>query len=157
MKDMEFLEDTKIIKCVQCGKCSASCPSGRNSRLLTRKIIMEAKSGIDVISREELWYCTTCFVCFERCPKGVNTVDAIIELRNRAVLEGKFPEVHVGAIEGIYDTGSGLPLSPDGIRDRSMLGLDKEPEDIARNEEDFKNFQKLIKELGLLEKVGVER
>ncbi|MDY6958800.1 MAG: 4Fe-4S dicluster domain-containing protein [Halobacteriota archaeon] len=157
MKDMEFLEDTKIIKCVQCGKCSASCPAGRNSRLLTRKIIMEAKSGMDVIGREELWYCTTCFLCFERCPKGVNTVDAIIELRNRAVLEGKFPEVHVGAIEGIYDTGSGLPLSPDGIRDRSMLGLEKEPEDIARNEEDFKNFQKLIKELGLLEKVGVER
>ncbi|MDY6931889.1 MAG: 4Fe-4S dicluster domain-containing protein [Halobacteriota archaeon] len=157
MKDMEFLEDTKIIKCVQCGKCSASCPAGRNSRLLTRKIIMEAKSGMDVIGREELWYCTTCFLCFERCPKGVNTVDAIIELRNRAVLEGKFPEIHVGAIEGIYDTGSGLPLSPDGIRDRSMLGLEKEPEDIARNEEDFKNFQKLIKELGLLEKVGVER
>jgi len=157
MKDTEFLEDTKITKCVQCGKCSASCPAGRNSRLLTRKIIMEAKSGMDVVGREELWLCTTCFLCFERCPKGVNTVDAIIELRNRAVMEGKFPEVHVGAIEGIYDTGSGLPLSPDGIRDRSMLGLEKEPEDIARNEEDFKNFQKLIKELGLLEKVGVER
>ena len=157
MKDAKFLEDTKIVKCVQCGKCSASCPAGRNSRLLTRKIIMEAKSGIDVIGREELWFCTTCFVCFERCPKDVNTVDAIIELRNRAVMEGKFPEVHVGAIEGIYDTGSGLPLSPDGIRDRSMLGLEKEPEDIARNESDFKDFQKLIKELGLLEKVGVKR
>ena len=157
MKDTQFLEDTKIIKCVQCGKCSASCPSGRNSRLLTRKIIMEAKSGMDVINREELWFCTTCFSCYERCPKGVNTVGAIIELRNRAVLEGKFPEVHVGAIEGIYDTGSGLPLSPDGIRDRSMLGLDKEPLDIATDENNFKNFQKLIRELGLLEKVGVER
>ncbi|MDY6965651.1 MAG: 4Fe-4S dicluster domain-containing protein [Halobacteriota archaeon] len=157
MKDIKFLEDTKIVKCVQCGKCSASCPAGRNSRLLTRKIIMEAKSGIDVLGREELWFCTTCFLCFERCPKGVNTVDAIIELRNRAVMEGKFPEVHVVAIEGIYDTGSGLPLSPDGIRDRSMLGLEKEPEDIARNESDFKDFQKLIKELGLLEKVGVKR
>ena len=157
MIDAEFLELTKIKRCVQCGKCSASCPSGRSSRLLTRKLIMQAKSGIDVLGNEELWFCTTCFSCYERCPKGVNTVDAIIELRNRAVMEGKFPEVHIGAIEGIYDTGSGLPLSPDGIRDRSMLGLDKEPLDIATNEDDFKNFQKLIRELGLLKKVGVER
>lgn len=157
MIDTEFLEITKISKCVQCGKCSASCPAGRNSRLLTRKLIMQALCGIDVLEKEELWYCTTCFLCFERCPKGVNTVDAIIELRNRAVLEGKFPEVHVVAIEGIYDTGSGLPLSPDGIRDRSMLGLDKEPLDVSTDENNFKNFRKLVRELGLLEKVGVER
>ena len=100
--------DSDVEKCVQCGKCTAGCPSGRQSRLRTRTLVQMAYQGRDVTDMEELWDCTTCYNCAERCPKGVNTVDAVIALRNLAVRKGNFPRVHLGAIENLYNNLASL-------------------------------------------------
>ena len=150
MKINEIIEESNITQCVFCGKCSGSCPVGKKSRLRVRNLIHDLYMGKDVLYREELWFCTTCYTCVERCPKGVNTVDAILNLRNIAVRLKKYPKIHEMAINSIYDTGSGLPLSDDAIKIRTVIGLEKLPFDVSTNEKDFLKFKELIKDLQLL-------
>lgn len=139
----EAAKMSDLDKCVQCGKCTAGCPAGRQSRLRTRTLIQMAYQGRDVTDLKELWDCTTCYNCAERCPKGVNTVDAVILLRNLAVRKGNFPKLHINAIENLYKTGNGFPLSPEVAQIRSVIGLDK-PYDVSTDNEELSKVQKLI-------------
>ncbi|MBU7033441.1 MAG: 4Fe-4S dicluster domain-containing protein [Theionarchaea archaeon] len=143
--------DSDVEKCVQCGKCTAGCPSGRQSRLRTRMLVQLAYQGRDVTDMKELWDCTTCYNCAERCPKGVNTVDAVIALRNLAVRKGNFPRVHLSAIENLYNTGNGFPLSPEVSQIRAIIGLPKEPYDVSTDPEELDKVRKLMDITGLLD------
>ena len=144
---------SNIEKCIQCGKCTAGCPAGRQSRLRTRALVLMAYEGKDVTMMKELWNCTTCYNCAERCPKGVNTVDAIIALRNLAVRSGNFPKVHVNAIENLYNTGNGFPLSPEVAKIRSIIGLNKTPYDVSTDEKELSIVRKLLDTTGFLKLV----
>lgn len=117
----------------------------------TRALVQMAYQGRDVTSMRELWDCTTCYNCAERCPKGVNTVDAIIRLRNLAVRRGTYPKVHLNAIENLYNTGNGFPLSPEVAKIRSIIGLAKEPCDVSTDAEELLKVKKLMDITGFLE------
>jgi len=153
----EITERGNAYNCIQCGRCTGSCPSGKECSIRTRKLIHLAKMGEEVFAVPELWECTTCFTCQERCPKDVKTTDMIIEIRNIAVSENYFPtmsEVPKIIIKSLYDTGSGQPLSPEVSKMRSIIGLAKEPFDVGKNEKDLKDFQKLLDILPLMKEVA---
>ncbi len=144
--------------CIQCGRCTGSCPSGRECGLRTRKIIHMAKLGMEVFRTEELWDCTTCFTCQERCPKEVKITDIIIELRNLAVTNSYYPhmaDVPKIIIQNLYNTGNGQPLSPEVSKLRSIIGLPKEPFDVSTEKETLKKFQKLLDGLPLMRWGGI--
>ncbi len=149
----QIVKDFDLKKCMQCGKCTASCPAGLESNLRTRMIIYLAKSGMDVLDMKELWGCTTCYTCQERCPKGVKVTDAIILLRNLAVRRGNFPRIHKTAINAIRETSNGFPLTPEVSKIRSLLGLPIEPRDVAHIKEELEAFTRLIESLELLRSI----
>ncbi|UYP46917.1 H(2):CoB-CoM heterodisulfide,ferredoxin reductase subunit C [Candidatus Lokiarchaeum ossiferum] len=100
-----------INACFQCGTCSGGCPSGRRTALVTRKIIRKAISNMeDVLNDKEIWMCTTCYTCFERCPRSVPITDIIIKLRNLAVRKGNMLESHKQLSHVLIQTGHGVPL-----------------------------------------------
>jgi heterodisulfide reductase subunit C len=115
------LEEFDLAKCVQCGKCTASCTSGRDSNLRTRKLVFMAKSGKDISNDKDLWACTTCYACQERCPKGVKVTDAIIRIRNAAARSGNRPSIHLTAIRSLLDSSDVFPITPEVSRIRSMI------------------------------------
>lgn len=145
-----IVREFDLKKCMQCGKCTASCPAGLESNLRTRVVIYLAKSGSDVLDNKDLWSCTTCYTCQERCPKNVKVTDAIIHLRNLAVRKGNFPIIHITAVNAIRDTSNGFPLTPEVSKIRSLLGLPIEPRDVAHDDEQLKDFQKLLSSLSLI-------
>jgi len=154
----DIIREGNAYACIQCGRCTGSCPSGRECGLRTRKIIHMAHVGIDVFKTEELWDCTTCFTCQERCPKEVKITDIIIELRNLAVKNSYYPsmaDVPKIIIQNLYRTGNGQPLSPEVSKLRSIIGLDKEPNDIAKDKEALADFQKLLDGLPLMRWGGI--
>jgi len=113
-----------------------------------------ARLGMDIYKTEELWDCTTCFTCQERCPKDVKITDIIIELRNMAVKNSFYPtmaEVPKIIIQNLYSTGNGQPLSPEVSKMRSIIGLSKEPLDASTNKDTLKKFQKLLDGLPLMQ------
>jgi len=148
----KILDDSNILSCVQCGKCTGGCPAGRQSRIRIRELVHRAHEGHDVKDCKELWLCTTCYTCQERCPKGVNTTEAIISLRNRAIRKGdhNFPDIHVTAITSLRDQADGFPLSPDVESIRSVIGLPKHPHDLAHDPEGLEKFQVLMDALDIV-------
>jgi heterodisulfide reductase subunit C len=149
-KDLsEALKEFDLAKCVQCGKCTASCTSGRDSNLRTRKLVFLVKSGKDVSMDKDLWACTTCYACQERCPKGVKVTDAIIRIRNAAARSGNRPSIHLTAIRSLLDSSDGFPITPDVSKIRSMIGLPIAPFDVAHDESEKERFRKLVSSLAI--------
>ncbi len=77
--------------CFQCGLCDAVCPWNRVRQFSMRKIIREASFGLTEIDGEDIWRCTTCGRCPERCPRGVKQIDVSVSLRRVASEYEVFP------------------------------------------------------------------
>ena len=88
-KEIAAAGGEEVKMCFQCGTCTAGCPSGRRTSYRVRKLMRMAQLGMkeEIINSEELWECSTCYTCVERCPRQVPIVDIIIALRNIAVAE----------------------------------------------------------------------
>ncbi len=77
--------------CFQCGLCDAVCPWNRVRQFSMRKIIREATFGLTEIDGEDIWRCTTCGRCPQRCPRGVEQIEVGVSLRRVASEYEVFP------------------------------------------------------------------
>jgi Fe-S oxidoreductase len=77
--------------CFQCGLCDTVCPWNRVRPFSIRKIIREATFGLTQIEGEDIWRCTTCGRCPQRCPRGVKQIEVGVSLRRVASAYEVFP------------------------------------------------------------------
>jgi Fe-S oxidoreductase len=77
--------------CFQCGLCDTVCPWNRVRQFSMRKIIREATFGLTEIEGEDIWRCTTCGRCPQRCPRGVKQIEVGVSLRRVASEYEVFP------------------------------------------------------------------
>ncbi|NIS78900.1 MAG: 4Fe-4S dicluster domain-containing protein [Anaerolineales bacterium] len=77
--------------CYQCGICDTVCPWNRVTTFSIRKLIREATFGLSEIEREEIWRCTTCGKCPQRCPRDVKQIEDVVSLRRIATEYGVIP------------------------------------------------------------------
>jgi len=75
--------------CMQCALCSSSCSMRYNMNI--RKLIAHYLGKRNEFWSDELWNCTTCHVCQDRCPRGIPITDLIIEARSRTIESGRVP------------------------------------------------------------------
>ena len=78
--------------CYQCGICDVVCPWNRVRSFSMRKLVRQATFGLTDIESEDIWRCTTCGNCPQRCPRGVNQIEAGVSLRRIATEYDVFPE-----------------------------------------------------------------
>ncbi len=110
--------------CIQCGTCIASCPSGRITALNTRKIIAEfISSGRKVEERDEIWFCVTCYACQERCPRGIEITDTLIEARRSLVRRKGLPGRLSNAFEFLMKFAALVPAREEHVELRRKLNL----------------------------------
>ncbi len=98
--------------CYQCGICDTVCPWNRVTKFSMRKIIRQATFGLTDIENEDIWRCTTCGRCPQRCPRGVKQIESGVSLRRIATEYGVFP-TPVRPIRGISASlvAEGNPLN----------------------------------------------
>lgn len=135
--------------CINCGTCTGSCPSGRRTALRTRSLIRRALIGDESILNEiDLWFCSTCYTCYERCPRAIPITDILLKLRNLAVEKGKILDSHFNLCELFYDTGHGVPINaPDHQRWRDLrksLDLPELPPTVHSFQEGLKECQTIM-------------
>ncbi|HOP85353.1 MAG TPA: (Fe-S)-binding protein [Syntrophorhabdaceae bacterium] len=92
---------SRVLVCIQCGKCTGGCPeSGRtpfNIRMLVRK-----RQFNYAIDESMPWYCTACNACTIRCPRDVKPSEMIIEIRSSLVENGDIPLAIQKALENTF-------------------------------------------------------
>ncbi len=95
--------------CVQCGACTASCPSIDVSDFNIRKIVrrLQLDRETDRTFLETIpWLCTQCSRCEELCTEKLSLPEMILALRHLALEQGAAPQT-VGAVAStIQSTGS---------------------------------------------------
>ncbi|MEM2899797.1 MAG: CoB--CoM heterodisulfide reductase subunit C [Thermoplasmata archaeon] len=147
-KKIESIAGETLNLCFQCGRCTSICPSGKLTALRTRKTVRRAQLGLkEVLNSEELWLCTTCYTCVEKCPRGVEIVDVIMSLRNLAVLEGKISEAHKKVLIQILNTGHMIPFSDADRQKREKLSLQGVPPTVLSDEKSLNDVKILLKNI----------
>lgn len=116
------MKKSELLTCFQCGTCTGSCPSGRYTSLNVRRIVRDSVKK-DVSGEPELWMCTTCYNCQERCPRAIKITDAILTLRCEAVKKGRILPAHRKVCRFLIETGHAVPIDDKHILIREQIGL----------------------------------
>src|SRR3990170_8368891 len=77
--------------CYQCGLCDTVCPWNRVRKFSVRNIVRQANFGLPEVEGEDIWRCTTCANCPQKCPRGVKTIEVQVSLRKIASAAGISP------------------------------------------------------------------
>jgi heterodisulfide reductase subunit C len=82
--------ETNLDKCIQCGTCSGSCPSGPDMDYSPRALFAMINAGMkeQVLRSNTHWYCVSCYYCMVRCPQDVHVTDIMYSLKRLAIKEG---------------------------------------------------------------------
>ena len=84
-----------LFPCIQCGKCTGSCPiSTVSPHFNIRRILYEMlnSEGEEIAHKKEMiWDCSTCTTCVTRCPKQVDPADLVMSVRSVLVEDGQVP------------------------------------------------------------------
>lgn len=143
--------------CAECGRCERVCPSFQcgepcSPRQLIHNLkeqllgygpalVEKARASADggeptliggLISPQELWSCTTCLACSERCPVMNEHISIMVDLRRRLVERGEVDKQLEEALRNLARYGNSFGQSE---RKRAFWtqGLDFKPKD-ARKE-----------------------
>jgi len=80
--------------CMQCGTCTASCPSARIWEYTPSEIIAMVRANMrdEVLSSSSMWCCLSCYLCTVRCPRDVEPTNLFHALESLAVKHGYKPQ-----------------------------------------------------------------
>ncbi len=108
-QDLTWKDISDLYTCTECGRCQAVCPAQAAGQPLSPKmVILELRDALNeriangtlndpdqpplaggVVSKEELWACTTCGACQEACPVFIEHVPKIAGMRAALLEEGE--------------------------------------------------------------------
>jgi heterodisulfide reductase subunit C len=89
IEDVKNSKDEGVLKCVQCGMCTSTCPAARHSDYNPREIIERVLDGdISIIEEDYIWNCFYCYTCHSVCPVGNSVCEVNQILKQFAVSKG---------------------------------------------------------------------
>lgn len=87
--DVKNSKDDGVLKCVQCGMCTSTCPAARHSDYNPREIIERVLDGdVSIIEDDNIWNCFYCYTCHSVCPVGNSVCEVNQILKQFAVSKG---------------------------------------------------------------------
>ncbi len=109
--DLEFGQEItpdleELRTCIQCGTCSASCPTAYAMDHTPRQLWKLIQLGLkeEVLNSRTFWLCTTCKACTVRCPRGIDLTETMLMLRRYAVKEGLQVPENIGVLRETVTT-----------------------------------------------------
>ncbi len=128
-KSVKAISRTNAHMCYQCGTCTGSCPSAPRSTYRIRKFMRRAVLGLEneTLIDPDLWLCTTCYSCSDRCPRDIIPTDVIMAMRNLAFKRDIVPVNFLKTVTAIYASGHGVPNNDVNRAAREKIGLSRDP------------------------------
>ncbi len=89
----------RMLTCIQCGTCSASCPALFAMDLSPRRMWRMVQLGMteEVLRSKSIWLCSMCYTCHVRCPRGIPLTETITRLKELAIERGIISSPQSGA------------------------------------------------------------
>ena len=86
--------ESHLERCLQCGTCGGSCPSGADMDHTPRALFAMISAGMktEVLRSNTPWYCVSCYLCTTRCPQDIHITDLMYTLKRMAIQEGLYRE-----------------------------------------------------------------
>lgn len=115
------------LACAECGRCDRACPAFQSGFALSPKTLMHhmkelvrgAADGENggaftggVVKREEIWACTSCLACMQRCPVMNEHVPVLIEMRRHLLGEGDMDKSLQEALKNLTRYGNSFGAPP---------------------------------------------
>ena len=101
----DVVQETKAFYCLECGKCSGSCPISRHNPAYSPRVLVEnALMGLedDLVHTRELFSCLTCYACQVKCPSEVDYPLFVQETRALAATSGEHGDcAHSGTLQAL--------------------------------------------------------
>ncbi len=150
-QEVEKIGRTIAHMCYQCGTCTGSCPSAPRSSYRIRLFMRRAVLGLEeeALTDPDLWLCTTCYSCTDRCPRDIAPTDVIMAMRNLAARRDIVPRNFLKTVQAIYKTGHGVPNNDVNRAARVKLGMDAEPPTTCGFPEYIEGIKAIIDHYGL--------
>lgn len=89
-----------LLECLQCGKCTGSCPIASVEVGGPRRLIAQILHGMkeQVLRDPTWWYCVSCGSCATRCPVEINmypVATALCEIAEQEGMRPSEPDIHL--------------------------------------------------------------
>ena len=77
------------LKCMRCGKCTATCPSFDEMEFHPHQFVYMVETGNlePLLKSDSIYKCLTCFACVDRCPRQVEPAKLIEAVRLSVIRE----------------------------------------------------------------------
>jgi heterodisulfide reductase subunit D len=135
--DIKFGEEItpdldELRTCIQCGTCSASCPTGYAMDLTLRQLWKLIQLGLkdEVVNSHTFWLCTTCKACTVRCPRAIDLTETMLMLKRYAVQEGLQVPEGIGILGETVTTNYNISGDDNATRLIWADNLEHRPESI---------------------------
>lgn len=82
-KEVIRISGVNPLKCMRCGKCTATCPAFDEMEYHPHQFVAMVESGDiePLMQSASLYRCLSCFACVDRCPRGVEPAKLVEAVR----------------------------------------------------------------------------
>lgn len=82
-EDLERISGVNPLKCMRCGKCSATCPAYGEMKYHPHEFVYMIERGdiAKLMEDDSIYKCLSCFACIERCPRQVEPAKLVEAVR----------------------------------------------------------------------------
>ena len=93
------------LKCMRCGKCSATCPSYDEMEYHPHQFVyMVEKGDIEpLMNSKSLYHCLSCFACVERCPRNVEPAKLVEAVRLAVIRQQGENHIKADSVPDLLD------------------------------------------------------
>ena len=103
--EMRRISGVNPLKCMKCGKCSASCPSFNEMDIKPHQFVTYViNDDVEALANSQsAWKCLSCFACIERCPRNVQPGKLIDAARQVLIRQRGQEGLSADAIPALLD------------------------------------------------------
>lgn len=79
-------EGKRVLSCIQCGTCTATCPVSKVSEHSPRQLFLMVRNGRkkEVLSDLTPWVCASCYKCTVNCPAQIKITEVMYRIKRMA-------------------------------------------------------------------------
>lgn len=80
-------EGKRVLSCIQCGTCTATCPVNNVSGLSPRQLFLMVRNGKknEVLSDLTPWVCASCYKCTVNCPAQIKITEVMYRIKRMSI------------------------------------------------------------------------